>query len=132
MLEIKDINKFKIYRYKYWALYFKYNENYYLLHLSEEDYEPVTTLYFKTIDTNGNYALSPIKSEYGRYIPSMFTNGKTYKEQKERIIKYLTFYNFVKSEFSKEVKKDKIKILKIENKMKDLQEKRRQIKSKYY
>ena len=62
MLEIKDLSKLKITKYKQWALHFNYDGKKYLLHYSEGK---ITTLYVKTIKENNSCGLEAIKSEYG-------------------------------------------------------------------
>lgn len=71
-------SEIKIYKVKLWAMYFKYENEYYLLHYGGDLYDEVTTLYHKILDENGKYKLEHISSKYGNHIPSCVYETTTY------------------------------------------------------
>jgi len=116
MLEIKDLSKLKITKYKQWTLHFNYDGKKYLLHCSEGE---TTTLYVKTIKENSSYGLEAIKSEYGDYVYdcNTFISNVYSHSDKIGLVKYLTRYKFVKSDFGKEIELDDKKIAKLRKKI---------------
>lgn len=71
-------SKIKIYKVKFWAVYFKYEDEYYLLHYGGDLYEEATTLYHKILDENGKYELKVIASKYNNCIPKCVYKTTTY------------------------------------------------------
>ena len=105
MLEIKDLSKLKVTKYKQWALHFNYNDKKYLLHYTDGDCESRTFLYEKIMKENNSYS------------------------DKVGLVKYLTRYKFVKSDFGKEIELDDKKISKLRKKIDYHNEKIRELRS---
>lgn len=117
MLDIQDLSKLTFTKVKDWAISFKYEDKYYLLHGNCDDYEYGITLYEK-IDGN-NRKLEAIKGmltssddvKY-RYIKPLNEcwKGKsiTYSHiDKEYFVKKLAWNGFCNSCFDKEIKERK-------------------------
>lgn len=97
--------KIKIYKVKLWAVYFKHENDYYLLHYGGELYEEKTVLYKKILDNNGQYKLKYLHSCYGKKIPNCVFKTKVYSHiNKNQFIYYLTVNEFAESKFSPYVK----------------------------
>ena len=60
MLEIKDLSKLKITKFKQWALHFNYDDKKYLLHNSESDCTHRTSLWEKVMNDNNSFILDYI------------------------------------------------------------------------
>ena len=74
-LIITDYDKLKITKVKYWAIYFEYDGEKYLLHCDGELYEEVTTLYHRIpINNKGFYKLEIVNRYYGNKIPWLKCN----------------------------------------------------------
>jgi hypothetical protein len=79
----------------------------------------VTTIYIKTIKENNSYGLEVIKSEFGEYVYdcNTFISNVYSHSDKVGLVKYLTRYKFVKSDFGKEILSDDKKIAKLRKKI---------------
>lgn len=136
MLRIEDINLFKITKVKPWAIYFTYDNERYLLHGSECDYESDITLYKRDIDNCGKYTLEQIhvnmsmsdRVEY-LYLPRIESKTRTYSSiNKEKFIKLLTYDGFCESIFNEEIKKEKYAKALRQYQINDLEDKIRDIR----
>ena len=119
MLEIKDLSKLKITKYKQWALHFNYDGKKYLLHYTDGDYESRTFLYEKIMKENNSYELEVIERHFGEHVKdckSFISNVYSHSD-KVGLVKYLTRYKFVKSDFDKEIESDDKKIAKLKKKI---------------
>lgn len=115
--------KIKIYKVKPWAVYFKHDNEYYLLHYGGDLYEEKTTLYRKILDNNGKYELKYLHSCYGNKIPSCVFRSQVYSHiNKIRFIYCLTFHGFIKSKFSASIENAIKKRNKLVNDMRNLQD----------
>ena len=131
MLEIKDISKLKITKYKQWAFHFNYDGKKYLLHYSESDCVHRTSLWEKIMNENHSFRLDYICGEFGDYvkdcgtfIPNVYSHS-----DKVGLVKYLTRHKFVKSDFGKEIESDDKKISKLRKKIDYHNEKIRELRS---
>ena len=140
MLEIKDLSKLKITKVKYWAIYFDYDGEKYLLHGSSVDYEYSITLYKRVpLDNNGKYSLETI---YGRFTSTdcideflKQKHPKCYKHiDKEYFVKKLTYNGYCYGMYDEYVKNLKRKVDAIngeikmfENSIRDLELSKREL-----
>jgi hypothetical protein len=115
MLEIKDLSKLKITKYKQWALHFNYDGNKYLLHYSTGDCTQRTTLWEKIMYDNNSCRLNYISSKFddcvydcGTFISNVYSHS-----DKVGLVKYLARHKFVKSYFDKEIESDDKKVAKL-------------------
>jgi len=119
MLEIKDLSKFKITKYKQWALHFNYDGKKYLLHYTDGDCESRTFLYEKIMKENNSYELEVIERHFGEHVKDcgIFISNTYSHSDKVGLVKYLTRHKFVKSDFGKEIILDDNKIAKLKKKI---------------
>lgn len=121
--------KIKIYKVKPWAVYFKHENDYYLLHYGGELYEERTVLYKKILDNNGRYELKYLHFCYGNKIPNCVFESKVYSHiNKNRFAYYLTFHGFIKSRFSPYVENALKRKRELIGDIRDLQDKISEIK----
>lgn len=134
-MEIEDFEGLKITKYKYWAIYFDYREKHFLLHESDEDYERITTLYERKIESNGRYELEPIKSYYGPIIQLKYKGKIMVYSQVDRydFMRKLVFRGLLENKIiERECKKLKMQKEKYQNKVNYYNEKIREINNQLY
>lgn len=113
MLDIQDLSKLKITKVKDWAVSFKYEDKYYLLHGSCDDYEYGITLYEKINGNNRKLetikgmltSSDDVKHRYIRPINERW-KGKsiTYSHiDKEYFVKKLAWNGFCTSCFDEDI-----------------------------
>ena len=117
MLDIQDLSKLKFTKIKDWAINFKYDDKYYLLHGNCSDYEYSVTLYEKI--NGNNRKLEVIKSILTssdnvkhRYIKPLNERLKsdqiTYSQvDKEYFVEKLAWNGFCNSCFDEDIKEKK-------------------------
>lgn len=111
----------KIYKVKPWAVYFRYKDDKFLLHVCNGTYT-TTSLYYKEVDMYGNYKLSLIHSDWGDKIPNCVFETTTYSHiNKREFIYYLTLYGFIDSEFSEYITDMLFKVHKLNSQISDMQ-----------
>lgn len=100
---IDDYKNVKIIKIKDWSVSFKYKEDYYLLHICNEDYETTADLHKRVVDNGKIIGLELISNcysnnnVYGNFIRDT-DEGKTYKQiDKDYFIRNLTKNKLVES-----------------------------------
>lgn len=128
-LKVTFIDMLKITKVRDWSIHFRYYGNRYLLHLSQDGYEEVTTLY----EINDR-KLNPIHSEYDDCMPELYLINwnrrikvsQPYKQiDIDKFVYDMTWNGFISSKFDDEIEMKKSPIYKkkmeIERLMKEIE-----------
>ena len=111
MLYIEDLNKLKIYKIKGFAIYFKYDKEYYMIHEDGDGYEYTIRLYKKHIGDKRKYKLEFIDCpvNYLSCVGDLYNNkgynrnAYVYKNMDlDYFVKKMTYHGLCKSMYSKE------------------------------